>query len=94
MQNLLTTPITIAVFQITPFLYLSMFKVNINATGNNYLKIWLKWKWGWCTTYWEKVIMIDYAPFIVEIWSCYKKWNSERCSKGGGGWATQIYEKF
>ena len=44
MENILPTPITIAVYLTTPFSYLSIPKVNINATYINCLKLWLKWK--------------------------------------------------
>ena len=45
MENSSTTPIAIAVLQTTPFSFLSMPKVNINATYDNCLKILLKWKY-------------------------------------------------
>ena len=37
MEDFSTTPITITVIMTTPLSYLSMPKVNINATGNNCL---------------------------------------------------------
>ena len=72
MENFSTKPIKIAMFQTTPLSYLPIPKVSINATDNNCLY----------TTYWEKVIMTDCAPFVGAIWSCYKRQHNERFSRG------------